>query len=156
MRLGRGIRRRRDDGGAVAVEFALIFPLVLLLIFAIIQYGVYFFSMQAGSAAARDAARRASVGDMPQCTAGSDPFVTYVQDRVGMADFGNAVTVKRDYAKASGNTGAGVQPGDLVSVSVQFDSLNLKFPFLPVPGNATVGTTADTRVEFVPTEPEEC
>ncbi len=112
--------------------------------------------MQAGSAAARDAARRASVGDMPLCTTGTDPFVPYVKDRVGAADFGNPVTVKREYEKASGNTDPGVQPGDLVTVSVKFNSLNLNFPFLPVPGDATVSSVADTRVEFVPTEPDEC
>ncbi len=150
-----GVAVARDDG-AVAVEFALVFPFVLLLIFGLVQYGVYFFSMQAGSAAARDAARRASVGDMPLCTTGTDPFVPYVEERVGAADFGNTITVKRDYEKASGNTDPGVQPGDLVTVSVKFDSLNLNFPFLPVPGDATVSSVADTRVEFVPTEPDEC
>jgi Flp pilus assembly protein TadG len=35
-------RRRRDEGGAAAVEFALLAPIVLLLVFGIIQYGLYF------------------------------------------------------------------------------------------------------------------
>ena len=154
MRMPTTLRRRED--GAVAVEFALVFPFLCLILFALIQYGLYFFSMQAGSAAARDAARRASVGDMPLCTGGTDPFVPYVEDRVGVANFGNTITVKRDYSKASGNTDPGVQPGDLVTVTVTFDGLDLNFPFVPVPGDATVSTEADTRVEFVPTEPDEC
>ena len=49
--------RRRDDTGAVAVEFALLLPLLLLLVLGTIQYGSYFYSTQAGSDIARDASR---------------------------------------------------------------------------------------------------
>lgn len=157
-RTATAVRRRqgRREDGAVAVEFALIFPLLAIMVFGIMQYGIYFFSMQAGSSAARDAARRASVGDMPTCTSGTDPFVPYVKSRVGNAAFGNTITVKRSYAKASGNTGSGVEIGDIVTVQVAFDSLNLHLPFITVLGNTTVGVKADTRVEFVPTQPETC
>ncbi len=56
-------RRRRDQGGAAAVEFALILPIMLLLLFGLIQYGYYFYAMQAGSSAVGDAARRIAVGN---------------------------------------------------------------------------------------------
>jgi hypothetical protein len=142
---GARARARLGERGAVAVEFALVLPILLVVIFGIIQYGLYFFSMQGGSAAARDAARQASVGKMPEC----DDFVPYVEDRVGAANFGNAITVERDYP-----SGTGI--GNLVTVTVTFDTLDFNFPFVPVPGDGTVRTEVDTRVEFEPTTPEEC
>ncbi|GAA1925949.1 TadE/TadG family type IV pilus assembly protein [Nocardioides marmoribigeumensis] len=129
----------------MAVEFALVVPLLLLIVFGIIQYGLYFFSMQGGSAAARDAARAASVGKMATCA----EFVPWVKARVGSANFGDVIDVKREYPDGTGI-------GKLVKVTVSFDSLNLHFPLIPVPGDGEVSTVADTRVEFEPTTPEEC
>ena len=55
-------RRAHDDRGAAAVEMAIVTPLLLLLLFGIIQYGMLFHSMQAASATARDAAHQAAHG----------------------------------------------------------------------------------------------
>ena len=55
--------QRRTDRGATAVEFALLMVILLTLVFEIIQYGMYFYSMQTGTSAAREAVRRLSVGD---------------------------------------------------------------------------------------------
>ena len=54
---------RRKDQGAAAVEFALILPVLVLLLFGTIQYGYFFFQSTAVEAATRDASRRASIGD---------------------------------------------------------------------------------------------
>lgn len=141
----------------MAVEFALVVPVLLLLIFGAMQYSLYFFSMQAGSQAVREAARRASVGDMPLCTSGTEPFVDYVRSRVGSANFGNPITVTRTYSRASGNTGTDVQTGDLVRVEVAFRSVDMGIPFFPVPGgDARISSVADSRVERVLTPPEAC
>ncbi len=48
---------RRGDKGAAAVEFALLFPIVMVIIFGIIGFGIVFTQMQSLSNAARDAAR---------------------------------------------------------------------------------------------------
>ncbi|WP_211284004.1 TadE family protein [Phycicoccus duodecadis] len=51
----------RREGGAAAVEFALVLPLLLLLIFGIIDYGMFFFDSIGMRQGAREAARSAVV-----------------------------------------------------------------------------------------------
>lgn len=54
-------RSRRRDDGAAAVEFALVVPLLLLLLFGIISYGVMPSFRQTMSQAAAEGARAAAV-----------------------------------------------------------------------------------------------
>ena len=54
---------RRDDRGASAVEFALVVPFFVLLVFGIIQYGWYFYVAETASGAASNVTRRLAVGD---------------------------------------------------------------------------------------------
>ncbi|CAN5653365.1 pilus assembly protein [soil metagenome] len=58
-----GLRRRRlrGDRGAAAVEFALVVPLLLVLLFGIISYGVMLSFRQSLSQAATEGARAAAV-----------------------------------------------------------------------------------------------
>ena len=51
------------ERGAVAVEFALDPPPLLTLVLGSMQYGWYFYTAQSTSSAARETARRLSVGD---------------------------------------------------------------------------------------------
>jgi Flp pilus assembly protein TadG len=53
--------RRRNEGGASAVEFALVLPLLVLLLFGIISYGVMLSFRQSLSQAAAEGARAAAV-----------------------------------------------------------------------------------------------
>ncbi|GAB6897888.1 TadE/TadG family type IV pilus assembly protein [Kineosporia succinea] len=59
MRLARPPKAER---GAVAVEFALVLPLLMLFLFGVIQYGYGLFQLQSFSAALNEASRRASTG----------------------------------------------------------------------------------------------
>jgi Flp pilus assembly protein TadG len=49
------------ERGAVAAEFAVILPLLMLLVVGIIQFGIYFNNRQGLQAAAREGARIASI-----------------------------------------------------------------------------------------------
>ena len=49
--------RLRDDRGAAAVEFAIVAPLLFLLVFAIIDFGFGFHAWDATQNAAREGAR---------------------------------------------------------------------------------------------------
>lgn len=146
--------RRRDDG-AVAVEFALIAPLLLLLVFGLIQYGFYFWSMQGGTSAAREAARRAAVGEPISCEA----FQDYVRDRIGVTGDTDTAEITRTYTDEV--SGEEVEPedvevGNVVTVSVTFNSYDMNIPFVPFIDDGVVSQTADSRVEYVPDEPEAC
>ncbi|WP_345503536.1 TadE/TadG family type IV pilus assembly protein [Pedococcus ginsenosidimutans] len=67
-RLGHGHR----EGGASAVEFALIVPVLFLLLFGIIDYGFLFFDAIGLRQGAREAARQAVVQQFdPACTTGT-------------------------------------------------------------------------------------
>lgn len=70
---------RRTSLGQALVEFALVFPIFLLLLFAIIVFGLYMFYNQQVSNAAREAARYAAVHSVTsQCPTVSrlDPILT--------------------------------------------------------------------------------
>ncbi len=65
--------RQRSQSGAVAVEFALLLPVLVVLLFGIVQFGITFNRQQGIHAAAREGAR---VGSLPGTTSAE------IEDRV--------------------------------------------------------------------------
>jgi len=61
-------RRGRGDGGAVLVEFALVFPLLVFLIFAIFGAGMVLNQRLSVTQAGREGARYGSTVPIDQCT----------------------------------------------------------------------------------------
>lgn len=57
-----GINKERPERGAAAVEFALVLPLLLLLVFGIIEFGFVFNRYISVTHAAREGVRELSVG----------------------------------------------------------------------------------------------
>lgn len=138
-------RRRTGERGSVVVEFALVVPIVLLMIVGIIQYGYHYWAMQTASAAAREAARRLVVGTDPACT-----VAEAVDKASGPAVGSTAPTVTYAYDNAT-NTAV---RGTLVTVTVQVQSLDIGL--LPLPSGGVVRETATNRVENVPVDPLLC
>ncbi len=56
----------RDEEGAAAVEMAVVTPILVLLLFGTIQFGLAFFEWQGLQAAAREGARLASLSGAPE------------------------------------------------------------------------------------------
>jgi len=149
----RSRRDRRDEGGAAAVEFALVLIPLLYLVFGIIQYGWYFYAMQSGSAAVGDAARRLAVGNCQ--TTGE--VQTLLKSHLGAATTASSasqISTTIAYTKADGSpSGTPSDPtnpaqiGGSVTVTATFPTLNMHFPFIPVPNGADVTRTNVARIE---------
>jgi Flp pilus assembly protein TadG len=138
----RGVfRRRGDDRGAVAVEFVLVLPVFLLLIFGLIQYGWYFFQVQNGAFAVREAARQAAVGSLD--TAG---LQAWVPGRVTGAD---PASITTEVCFTDTDSSDDLTVGDQISVSVDYLAQDFGFPFVPFPDGGRVTQLAETRTEDV-------
>jgi len=115
-------RRRRDDDGVVAVELALVLPLLVMLIFGIIQFGLAFNRLQGVHAAAREGARVGSVVPGGECARAADAM-----DGLGVTSTCTVVQAC---------------PGDRVIIEVSADS-EIEIPFV---GDRTVTLTG--RAEY--------
>ena len=108
-------------------------PLVVFpLLAAILQYGYQYWSLETAAATAREAARALAVGTDPAC-------VTSVAQRNSGGPAMGAVQVTTSPAVPL--------DGGLVTVTVTFQSLDLKF--LPVSNDGVVTQTAEARVQKV-------
>jgi Flp pilus assembly pilin Flp len=127
---------RRDQDGAAAVEFALLLPLLVLLLFGLIEFGFAFSTRIQATNAAREAARRAVVGvdDWADIGAGK-PFWQVVKEEAGVGSISNCVLSTDDVL------------GGTLTVTFDFP-LNLAIPFMPNPPSWKTGTaTASMRIE---------
>ena len=63
----------RRDAGAAALEFALVLPVLVLILFGIIDYGLYFSNNLSAESGVQTAARQATVGSLDTtCTTPAD------------------------------------------------------------------------------------
>lgn len=141
----------RRDGGAAAVEFALVFPLLLLLLFGIVEFSIAFYAQQGTAAAAREAARRAAVGTITSCSggSGSTDLASIVADTApGVSTVtGRSLKVTED----TGDTtlGAGDEVAVTVTYDVKFNVLSALIPGFPVDLTGLTAT-GRSRVENLP------
>jgi len=119
-------RKKRGERGAVAVEFALILPLLVLLLFGIIEFGQAYNAYITVTHAAREGARLAAVGKYSE---------QLVRDRAGY--IGSSITVTKVPANPS--------RGSTVTVTVAYP-YELIVPFFGT-RNLVVRSTASMRVE---------
>lgn len=139
---------RRPERGASAVEFALVLIPLLIIVFGLIQYGMYFYSAQTGSNTVNSAARQLSVGN---CDTDSE-LNNFVDARLGAAAAG-AATVTRTYYDTDGitalpdQTPAKAVVGGTVKMTLEFPTVNLNFPFVPFLDDPKVSRTVVARVE---------
>lgn len=134
---------RRRDRGSSAVEFALVFPLLVTLIFGIIDFGMFVNANVTTANATRDAARAASLSASEseiraQATAGIASL--------SAADKASAsISVTCQHPSVPCATYTEVIAGDTAIVSISITHRWL-FPLWPVPA-LTITKTNQMRVE---------
>jgi Flp pilus assembly protein TadG len=139
--------RTSSERGATAVEFALVMLPLLYLVLGIVQYGWYFYAMQAGTSATSDTVRQLSVGD---CQVSAER-AAYLSDRLGSASVSDS-SIQSTVVYTSDETGhtpvgaPGVVGGG-VELTVVFRTNDFNFPLVPVPDDAEVTRTVFARVE---------
>jgi hypothetical protein len=137
----------RGEDGVAAVEFALLLPLLVALLFGFIQFGVAFNDRIQATNAAREAARMAVVGidDWDDIGGSGNSFWEVVSSEAGGIPISNC-SLDTD----------GVVGGTL---TVSFDfPVNIVIPFVSPPSWQTATARASMRIErlSVPGGPGGC
>jgi Flp pilus assembly protein TadG len=115
-------RLHRDERGQSMVEFALVLPVLLLVLFAIVQFGVVFNRYVALTDAVRAGARKAAVSRQA-----TDPVGTVKQ---AVIDAGGDITIDPARIQVTSDW----QPGDDVTVEATYDaSLDFGIVSIPLP-----------------------
>jgi Flp pilus assembly protein TadG len=133
--------RRRDQRGAAAVEFALVAPLLLLLVFGVISYGYMLSFRQALSQGAAEGARAAAVSAYPAAADKETAALNAINDALSVNAYGvtcSAVAagspLKKDgvtVGTCSVTTAACESDPTKDCVTVQLDYLYKDHPLLP-------------------------
>jgi Flp pilus assembly protein TadG len=131
-------RRRRRDRGAALVEFALVFPLLALLIFGLIDFGYAINRDTMINNAARDGAREGSVN--PNQTAIQSKVMSELSD-LPASSVTVTVSCRKPDDTACSNFSTDAKPGGTVIVTVQYTHRWLTF----VPGLVGQGSTISLR-----------
>jgi len=129
------IRHRiiKSEKGASAVEFALILPILIILVFGIVQFGIAYSNYIALTHAAREGARLAAVN---------------MDEILGIEEFENRIkesapSVSIESITLSGQDG---NIGDSVAVTVTGEVLNIEIP-LAGSWPVQLTSTATLRIE---------
>ncbi|MEW6751086.1 MAG: TadE/TadG family type IV pilus assembly protein [Candidatus Latescibacterota bacterium] len=123
----------RSQSGNAVVEFALVLPILFLLVFGITEFGRALMTSNVLYSAAREGARLAAIGsDAAAVTA----RVNEVLDAASVEDAGRSITV----------TGPGV--GRTVTVAVQADFAVLTAQVLSLPSIIRLGASTAMRSEL--------
>jgi hypothetical protein len=127
----------RAEDGVAAVEFAMLLPLLVALLFGFIQFGVAFNDRIQATNAAREAARLAVVGidDWDDIGGSGDSFWEVVRTTAGVGSISNCSLVTDGVI------------GGTVTVSFDFP-INIVIPFVSSPPSWQTGTArASMRIE---------
>lgn len=146
MRIGK--KRRHDDRGASAVEFALVVPLLLLIVFGMVEFGVAISRYASVTNAAREGVRAASLGattdEIRQTVAAS-------LDSVDPDDLSVVVTCQTVTPPITDCGGGGYDtsrtPGMTAVVTVSYPYDWITIVGLTISDHLTLSKTSQMRIE---------
>jgi Flp pilus assembly protein TadG len=143
------MRSLRDERGTALVEFALVLPVVLLLIFGILWFGRAFNYSTDQTHLANEAARFAAVNNNPG--APNQTLPQWINSQIDTTELQNGSSDVPQPATVAICFPNGSPPnvGDPVEVAI---TSQFKFiPILNLPGTITIKRTATMRLETLPT-----
>jgi hypothetical protein len=132
--------RHRDspDRGAAAVEFALVLPLLFVILFGVVEYGYNLFQMQAGQSTIRETARRVALG-IDSC----DEMRAIVAQAARNNGFGVDLERLKLHTHLTMESPPGTNPvplvprrGDTAVMTLDYEP-TLDFPLIPFPDEIT-------------------
>lgn len=139
-------RRARDERGATMVEFAIIAPLLFLLLFGIIDFGWLLNQQQDVRYGSREGARIAAVSSPLSATPTAQSIVDQICDRMDSADSSMHVSL---VATGTG-PGGQAQLGDLAKIQVWKPAQDITGFFTNVIGDSVIKSTLTFRLEIQP------
>jgi hypothetical protein len=152
------VGRKKDERGASLVEFALLLPVLALILFGIIDFGTLYNNYQSVRQGARDSMRQAVVAipqSPPSCTvqggnvtaSGTDAYnlVCYTKARVGLGDQTRVRILWK--GPPSGNDVTAFPAGNPVMVCVQYPGKSTTGLLAPFLNNKVLNTQAETLIE---------
>jgi Flp pilus assembly protein TadG len=140
----------RAEQGQTLVEFALILPILLLLVLGIFDFGSAFNSKNDLNFLANTAARYGEVNACAPC--GSQTIADYVASTADTSQLGNSTTIS--FCLPGGASKNAVGDPLQVSASAPFNWLGVNLPGLPKGGSATLTSTVTVRILTSPTDPK--
>jgi len=137
------LKRTKCQKGAAAVEFAIIAPLLFVLVFGIIEFSVLFFDKQVITNASREGARYGILWGPTRLT-DSD-----IETRVNTYSLDHLITFGASNTPVTSVTRSGSNPGDALTVTVTY---NYDFLFIPnfipaIPRTKTLSAVTVMRME---------
>lgn len=159
---GKVVRRRRGDEGAALVEFAIITPVLFLLIFGVIEFGWGFAQYLDARHGAREASRLAAVNysdpDNPVPSTGATQTGEIIQeacDRMGGDVNGATVIVRLDDPNDDTDTANPPNSGERawIEVEAELDTLTgfLDFALDDITIKDTISFRLERDVDWSPT-----
>jgi Flp pilus assembly pilin Flp len=131
------LKKIKNEKGASAVEFALLLPVLVMIVFAIFQFGVAFNNMISLNHAASEGARLAAIGQYDETRIRNSAPSGMIQGIV-----------------VSGpGAGPGAKIGQDITVTVIGNVLHLEIPFTSIDRYITQQSTATMRIEFIDVTP---
>lgn len=134
--------RRRDEGGATAVEFALISIPLFAIVFGMIDYGWYFFASQTSGSAASNVARRMQVGD---CWVAGEALALAQEHSATVRDLDRSI---------DGSAYAPPSAADLTTavvgttqITVKVEATGKLIGFFPLPNDGEITSTVQAQLE---------
>lgn len=132
----------RQDEGAAAVEFALLVPILVVILLAIVDYGVWFSDSIGVRHGASEAARAGAVGSFDPCSTGNDASRTRCVAVNRTGSVGGAVRVRVLLA----GPGTGWAEGRTLIVCSAMKEGGLS-NLAPLPSGGNLRTKSKTRIE---------